>query len=783
MNEHHSIRLDALKSLDWALARFSPAGVMTYANDAGLSLLGVAAGERVELSMLFPDPAERQRIAMQLAERLSGKAAAYETEFHRPHSGIGAAPVPISVFALPDTNEEGAVTGSITLLRDLREERVRAGIHKAIEISRTNKALFARLIEQLRALFTFDEFRVTIVSQSRRHLGRMYSDDPEAATKYPFRWWPMPPFILEELDHRKPEILTINEMRKDPHYQALMVRDAACRHFFESGVHQILSVPVQRGNRIVAFINLDARQENCFNDAALQLFMRLPVCDAVSAAIQREQRQEHKSVLKLMRQIGRITNDVYAVANTLVKRLQTTFNWDHVSIFQAELNATSVRLLCQAAAPGVRSLPAQFEIQTAAAPDSEQEQRGRAVVKAATTLDVVNVSDSRHMGLFPPGADTREGSGVAVPIPGEGLRWVLNVESRLGNAFATEEVELLKMLASQAGEILRRSAMLELQLAVLKAIDNAVIETDRSGHIRSINKAGEHLLGLAQTECARRNLLELLYDEHVRADWRVTEKADPTEVVLQRDDGRHVTVLLSVSPLPTHLAGRVYVASDLTMKKEAQRLQELKVVFQQAAMEGRIPLSLAGAALQQYAREVPDARGLVEKVSAQLVRADLPLERLMRLFSAEHRILAHPYADFGQALELAIFDLPGYLAEHITRDAVDIPFPVEIGFEDLQFCIESMLAFGLRTRPQSGRLRVALTQRSSKVHFTVAGDWLPRLDVGQNPAATERWRRTSMSDLTLGHTVINRIIVHAKGLFRFDFDRQLSMEIELPLFD
>jgi PAS domain-containing protein len=55
-------RFEAFNSMATAVARFDPSGVLTYANDEGLRLLGVQSGEHVDLAMLLPDVTELCRV-------------------------------------------------------------------------------------------------------------------------------------------------------------------------------------------------------------------------------------------------------------------------------------------------------------------------------------------------------------------------------------------------------------------------------------------------------------------------------------------------------------------------------------------------------------------------------------------------------------------------------------------------------------------------------------------------------------------------------------------------
>jgi signal transduction histidine kinase len=243
-----------------------------------------------------------------------------------------------------------------------------------------------------------------------------------------------------------------------------------------------------------------------------------------------------------------------------------------------------------------------------------------------------------------------------------------------------------------------------------------------------------------------------------------------------------VSVLLSVSCLPPQFGGQVYVATDLTPHKEVQRLNELKTVFQRAAMEGRVPLSLAVSTLQLHAMGSDDLKGVVDKVQRYLARADLPLERLMRLFSAEHRLLSRPYADMVDAVHVTLLEFPRMLHECLRLNLPQEAIPVKSTFDDLQFCIESLISFGIRTMPQAELLDVTVERRGENVRLAVSGNWVPSIELGLHEASSDRWRRKAIADLTLGNAIIERIVEKYGGSYNCEFEYECRMVIEFPQF-
>jgi PAS domain-containing protein len=779
MNDTYCVGLSALDDFDMAVARFDRAGVLTYQNPAAARLFGVRMDEHVDVSMLIPDPEELQRVLSEIRSRAEGKSSVYRTAFRPPHLPPAQPDIPISVYAFPDLAENGHILGSIILVRDLREETAREKIHEVIETSAGDEELFSRLAAHLRPLLEFEELRVVTISKSGQHLRQVYSSN-RAAQPYTFRWWPMPPFIRETLHERTAEVIEVTAMLADPNYQELLQRDAATRDFFQSGVRQVLSLPIYDENRIVAFFSLDSHAPGRYAGESVRLLERLPVSQAVLSALHREQRERQGMVLELIRDIGALSTDVHGAAEVLVSRLVEDFGWDHVAIYQHEPTSNEHRLVFQANLPGTPLLPERHVV-TAPAEGAADAGPPGAIVEATATNRIVNVAGTRMRGPFSgqPGFDGT-GSELAIPISGRKVRWVLNIESSFTNAFAAEEIELLEVLASEACLALHRSALFELQKALLASINDAVIETAIDGRIRWSNRAAKDLLGV-EAEPAQPTWIAELLDPSVRQSLADAEQFYHREANMLALSGERVPVLLSCTTLPDHLSGRVYVASDFRFQKEVQRLSELKEVFRLAAMEGRIPLALASVWLRELGQALPEQQDCIDKVTAELGRADLPLERLFRLFSSETTPVAAPRADLNQAVQVTLAELPRTMVDTIALAAPPAPAPVAVTFDTLQFCVESMISFGLRTRPQSRMLQVQSTCSDKAAVFRVSGDWQPDMTSSRQAGPSEQWRRKSLTDLTLGESVISRIIEKAGGQCRFDLEQDLNLEFRLPL--
>jgi GAF domain-containing protein len=784
MKDFSRVDLATLDDFSLAIVRVNQEGILTYLNHAASDLIACPAGTHIDLRMLFPGP-EEYRIARDNLQWRTDRSVSYRTTVHRPRAVPAAPPIPVEIHAFPHVDASGTPNGAIAIIDDLREDTVREAINVALGASTGYCALLDTVAEKLRTLIPFDEFHVTIIGRNRMRMRELYAKDERRALRDLVRWWTIPSFIQDMMPFRVPELCHVDTMRANPRYAELARTDPDTRAFFELGVREFLSLPIKLENRIVAFVALYSYRDGIYTEEHLAQLMRLPLAEAVLTARHRDGDQRHQVILDLLQRLGQRAADIREVAREMVNDLLAKFEqeeWEHVSVFQYDADTQRMRLLCQANRDGP-SLPEHFDMPALAdaAPDGGRLPNGP-IGEAALTGNLVNRSNGRESSPWAtlPGFDAN-GSQLALPIVGESNRWVLYVESRVRNAFADEEIELLTTLTERAGAILAHSALFEVQSVVLDSIDDMVIEASADGHIRWSNAAAQRKLGVAPAPGGKTRLDELAMSEETAALLHEPQDFYHHEATLsQVDDRRPLTVLLSVST-PRHSDGRVWVASDFTYQKEVQRLDELKEVFTQAALESRVPLALADAWLNQHAAGQPFHAEEIDKIQRQLARADLPLERLLRLSSSAPLAVDTAPSDLGEALEATLADLPASLRAGIDAPPADTPLPVCGDFNDIQFCIESMISFGVRTRPESRKLRVRPMLAPPRAVLRVEGDWIPNSRANVPVGKVERWRRKTLFDLTLGDSVIRQIVAHTGGDYTCRLDDGLFLEISLPL--
>jgi hypothetical protein len=182
-----------------------------------------------------------------------------------------------------------------------------------------------------------------------------------------------------------------------------------------------------------------------------------------------------------------------------------------------------------------------------------------------------------------------------------------------------------------------------------------------------------------------------------------------TEVCIRSAGGQRIPALASGAPLPNNLGGKVYVLSDLTFPTRLKQMENLKQVFGTVAAETRVPLALACTFLDDVANGVADVNELASKALAQLRKADLPLERLVRL-SAQPQDQPLPVSvlDVGDTVSRLVSELPRHQANAISVMHATEETLAKVGFQEFTFCFQSIVAFLLRRKAQIDRLQIKI---------------------------------------------------------------------------
>ena len=413
----------------------------------------------------------------------------------------------------------------------------------------------------------------------------------------------------------------------------------------------------------------------------------------------------------------------------------------------------------------------------------------------------INVGDVKHgrwtKRYHPLLPGTR--SEMVLPVPGTDGRWLLNVESDLREAFANAEQKSVEIQLQIAGFIVERSASLDLKNAIFTSVADAVIRTNDLFSIVEANPAAEKLLGRKNGELVNARFCDFLdfdcqsqegdaqeseetcsTDRATAALTRIVERKEPIKVKFKTADGQLISVLLSAAPLPERFGGKIFVAGDLSEQERNQRMEVLKNVFHQLASEIRVPLALGEAFLEE-AEEQTDgaARELIDKTLRQIRKADMPLERMVRIAVRDQgNPLPRTNFDLRDAMQRMVSEFPEHEEKDIEFHAEDGIVPVQAARHELLFCVRSLVAYLMRRKAQVEAIDISV---ESKGHDAVIA-----LGLGQKGGASERKVATndasaasmqSDMELTLAEPVIRKLMNRMGGEYVAAGDRQPHFQL------
>ena len=676
-------------------------------------------------------------------------------------------------------DSDGHFGGSLGFLTDLREPLVVSAMHDAIERGTTAEEMLHAVERELMKLVEFDSLRVSVISHNREHLRPLYPVEQEDPALR-LRWWQIRPYVHDFIDEETTKDVDIDELFSREGYKQQAKSDPATAAWLARGYKRVLSIPVNLGERVCALISLERRRPESFGQEVIERCERLPLVEAALTAMRHDENERLRMMLELIEELGKASDEIRRVAKVLVDRLAHHFGWQHVAVFQLDENTRTgnenkraFRVLQQASRDG-KFLPEGFAIP-----------EGRGIVWKAYTDEsgIVNAPDVRAEKFS--SAYVRAISGVvselSMRVPAEHSRWVLNVESNTENAFAAEEIETLSLLVREAGFILERAALLETRKAVLKAINDGVVETNETGRVREANPAAETLFGYKTGDLRDKMLADLVHDEETARLIAQPDELQRRETVIVRQDGQQVPILISGALMPDDLGGKVFVVSDLTYQKELHRIDLIKEVFRQAAFESKIPLSLAASYLSQIIEGRPATPELVEKTLKQLTKVDLPLERLLRLAAGNTTHDIEATAPLAQTIRHVLQELPDADFAQVDIHDLSSDARVPVGRDTLAFCVESMLSFAFRTRPLDRKVQIALKGHGDVADLCVRGEWSPLFNADATTDFADRWRQRAIVDLSLGGGLLEDVAKRAGGRFSWVIEEDAPLELNLAL--
>lgn len=733
------VTTSALNDVPMGIVRITPDRRIGHMNLAANAMLGEQVRVGTALSDIPMDARSRRTLKTMLDARQDGLGSTYELNLLDERLGTRTL---LEVTGVPEYDEDGNVIGSLGFLRNRSFEAANIGIHNAIEESETWEALLERVAGELHKVIAYDSFLVTLVSDGRRHLRALYENPPYRKPS-PIHWWPMPEFVRAMIKGlHKTSQLDVVEMFSDPKFKHLGEEDPSTADWLKRRFKHLLRRPVFHKGVLVAIVILQRTDETPFSKGDEKTFAELPVAEAIEIALALDKRGEMQFRLDLIRDLGHRANDAKALREHLVHRLRANYAWEHVSLFRVDEDRKMIRLECQSAAEG-QGLPEG---------DAQDYTSGLLGVVRKTKRAVV-VGDVKADLRYVEGIKSTL-SEMCLPVPGSRLRWILNVESSNKDAFADEEQQSVEILLGVVGFLLDRVEMIEMKSAIFDSVADGVVLTSIDGEIHEVNPAFALMLDRKPEEFVGEKLEDFLHPsdgkdaEGYGARLVARGEMESMRVELRRKATR-VPVLLSGATLPQGLGGKVYVASDLRFSEKLEQMQALKRVFRSIAAEMRIPLSLACSFVNEMPNDDEVVNDLRAKAVAQLRKADLPLERILRLSNLENEeALAIAEVDLPEVIEKIRADLPSSQASEVRLKVPKDVRPAKAAYSELSFCMQSIVAFLLRQKAQADELRIDISQnvKRTSVDFWLASQDTKLASATEIPTLDRNVREFALAD-------------------------------------
>lgn len=755
--------------------RVRPDGAIVYANEPATGMIGPEAAAGHSLFELELEPKSRKRLEGELKTRREAQRGAdYPMRLRRRSDGTL---LELHVAAVPEYDAADKMIGSVAFVADVTMEGVNRSIHEAMGDARDWRELLQTLCRTLHDVIAFDSLTIVLVSADRRSLRALYEEDPTAQTPgNVWRWWPMPPMIKADMDElRCARADVVAEMFSRTPYDELGRTDVPTQEWLKRGYRHLLRRPVMHDKRLVAIVCAQRKDAQPFDQRDIARLEQLPIGEVVNMALALQREEDMRFGIALMGRLGAVAGSIASVASVLVEQLRAHFEWPHVSLFRIDRDRGELLMMHQSAEAGTR-LRAGYR---------QEIDRGLLGEVARTGQSVRVVDVKRHAGYVEGIATTV--SEMCVPVPGQPVRWILNAESPLAGAFADEELRLVTPLLEVAGLILERTVALELKNSVLESMADAVFETSSDGVINDVNASCARLLGRPRSELIGMNLAQIVSapgddpdPPGFAARFVAADSIKPAKLELLDKDGEAISVVMSGSSLPAEVGGHVYVATDLRFAEQVQRMDTLRSVFRQVASEIRMPLSLASAFVQQAidCGLGEPAGDPLDKALKQLRKADLPLERVVRLATvADTAALPRDRVEFAEVAAAIRDELPEQQRQEvvISTDGGE-PIASAGSFPDLQFCASAVLAFFLRMKAQRDHVLIHVGRRGRVTRMS-----FELVDALKNRPSDTRFEERSAHEreFALAEPVIEDLMKRMKG--RFEVRSEESMRIDLCL--
>ena len=160
---------------------------------------------------------------------------------------------------------------------------------------------------------------------------------PEGMLPISLRWWALTPFGKKLLDKKQPlNIADLESWLEQPEWQ-IYRNEPDVEQFLEQGFRSSLSLPVIRGDRVVATAGFyRKRDKGPFTNRDEDRLSQLPFAVAVRMALHYEEVDSLEFVLRLIRDIASVAEGTDRIAEIFIEEIAKYYQWENVSIFRPD---------------------------------------------------------------------------------------------------------------------------------------------------------------------------------------------------------------------------------------------------------------------------------------------------------------------------------------------------------------------------------------------------------------------------------------------------------------
>lgn len=743
-----------------------------YANAEALRLMGTESYEGLFVESVFPDSKNLHIVRRQLESRKWNVSTEYDVELTSLDDRNRR--VPAKIVGLPIFDSQGEYVGSVGILRGQIVEKLRSYIFTTLSREQSNEKTMESIAAETAKICAVDAIIVTRYSADCKHCSPVFSYVRDREIRFDKRWYPITSASTEWLDSREPRI--IDDFRsflehRGPQY----LNDPSVKTLLERELNSVIHVPVYF-SRLTAAVSLWRRGTSAFREADLQQVRALPVDTIIRHFIDARVREESVFRLQVLERIVECQS-LGDVAKTLVKSLAEGFHWRHVSLFHVDYARQVLRLEAQKAERYAGRLRQNFE------QSLNRGVMGRVVRKFQKDGNVVfNLDADPDYEAHIPGMRSE----LCLPLCWEGkIRWVLNVEDTIENAFSNDDQKRLRDIVTDVEKLVNKLIMRYRMVAAYEAMTDAFIYTDDNDQVREANPAAVNLLALGQMLDDRELPFADLFANRIVAEAILRRDGMPnTEAKLLRGDGKEIDAWISCCRLPADIPGKIYIAQDLSLRKRQEEVEGIEKIFEEVALQVQTPLTLATA----WIRRLHDSESSKSSLSVTTGKA---LGQLCKIENTMDRVALYHKGqslrptnliklNLSTELQRVLDEFPTDECEHVkVAEAVNLPYvkadPYQIGF-----VLKSVFAYLSRFRPKQEVIVVEFRADHGRVGLHINGKAPSPDKYGNERGDVLAPIRT---ELALGEGVVRSFVESNGGTYNRDTscDMSLSFDLEFPV--